>query len=401
MSINEAVKRVCTEHLTPGFYAGIKDKTVDKRSSFWRNFIFPQSNDIYHDKEYMFWHEFRKMYPTLMPTDICPCNEGDYIATNDSYEEVMVSQAYWWLGYPVDCDFRQFLKPGENPYAAGSFSSSLEDYMLDLRDKLFMGFDQKEEYWSVMMATEGEITIHPKGGKPYTLSFKRDEDLNLSIEDPACQWCFDPKKDAKSTQARPWDDLLRANEALFQKNRGQTDVIVMTKKTCDWLRNSLNAFLMNCKEGGLPFLQLMLPTQIRAAGLEMPGSFDGAQLAFAVDVGGQMVPIYCVETTFQFCDPTTGQEVCVNPMKDGKVYGFNINATSRNTLGARYGYGRIHNFHSELDVQRRFFHQHITENGKSLKYHGESAPIPLIECPNASWCLDVCGGSAPVEKGEE
>lgn len=397
-SVNQAVKQICREHLHPGFYLGIKDTTVDKRSSFWRDFIFPAANDIVHDKSYMFWHEMRKMYPSLMPTDICPCDEGDVISTNQAYNEVMVSQGYWWLGFPVDCDFSQFLKPGENPFAAGSFRESIEDYMLDLRDKLFMGFDQKEEYWSVLMATKGEIQINPKGGKPYMLQFKRDADLECEITDPECQWCFDPKKDAKTTQARPWDDILRMDEKLFAKNRGRTDAIVMNKITCDWMRNSLNAFLMNCKEGGLPFLQLMLPTQIRAAGLEMPASFDGARLAFAISVGENTVPVYCVETTFQFCDPDTGQEVCVNPLDDGKVYGFNINATPRNTLGGRFAYGRIHNFHAEQDMQKRFFHQSISDTGKSMKYHGESAPTVLIECPNASWCLDVCGGSAPEVK---
>lgn len=400
MSINEAVRKICTENLTPGFYAGTLDKTVDKRSTFWRDFMFPRSRDIQHDKEYMFWHEFRKMYPTLMPTDICPCDEGDYIATNDSYEQVLVSQGYWWLGYPVDCDFRQFLMPGENPFNSRSFSESLEDYMLDLRDKLFAGFDQKEEYWSVMMATVGEIQIRPKGGKPYWLRFQRDKDLNHTITDPECQWCFDPKKDAKTTKAMPWADILMMDEKLFKKNRGRTDVIIANKKTCDWWRNALNAFLLNCKSGGLPFLEMMLPNQIRAAGLEMPASFDGARLAFAVAVGENMVPVYCVETTFQFCDPDTGEEVCVNPLADGKVYGYNLNATTNNTLGGRFSYGRIHNFHSEQDVQARFFHQHITENGKTMKYHGESAPAVMLECPNASWCLDVCGGAAPKEGSE-
>lgn len=396
MSVNEAVKRIVGRDLTPGFYMGVKDKTVDTRSSFWRDFMFPRSQDIIHDKPFMFWDEFRQMYPTLMPTDIDPCNEGDYIATNEAYERVMVSQAYWWLGFPVDCNFEQFLKPGENPYNSRSFAESIQDYMLDLREKLFEGFNQKEEYWAVMMATQGKIEIRPKGGKPYNLRFERDKKLNHVITDPECQWCFDPKKTKlESVKASPWNDMKMMNDRLFDLNRGKTDLIIANRQTCNWFRNCVNAWAFQCKEAGIPFMEVMLPTAFRAAGLEMPEPYDGAEVEFFVAFGSRLVPFYCVETSFQFCDPDTGAPVDINPVKDGKVYGYNRSATRNNTFGGRFSYGKIHNFNADMNAQARYFDQHVTPNGKSMKYHGESAPAALIECPNASWELDVCGGKAP------
>ena len=392
--VEQAVQEICKERLTPGFYLGVKDKSIDKRSSFWRDFIFPQSQDIVHDKKYMFWDEFRRKYPTLMPTDICPCDEGDYIATSDSSIQRMVSQGYWWLGFPVDCDWEQFLRAGENPYNSESFASRVEDYFLDLRDKLFSGFDQKEEYWSAMMAMNGSIIVNPKGGKPYELKFERDCDLNCVITDPECMWCHEPKK-GDDVKARPWDDFRFMQEKIHDKNRGFFDVAITSRRTCNWIRNAVNAEIKRCKDAGT--VQILMPQQLRQAGVDLPLPQDGATLEFAMEFGNRRMFIYCVDTSFVFCDEDTGEEVCVNPMKDGKVYFYNINGGGTNQFGGRFAFGRIHNFHATQPMQKRFFHQHITDSGKSLKYHGESSPTVLIECPNGSACLDVCGGNPPPE----
>ncbi len=393
--IEQAVKEICKEHLTPGYYLGVKDKSIDKTSSFWRSFMVPMADDIVHDKKFMFWHEFRKKYPHLMPTDICPCDEGDYIATSNSYIERAISQGYWWLGFPVDCDFTQFLQPGENPFSSRSFQQSVRDHFLDLRDKLFMGFDQKEEYWSAMMMMHGSLIVRPKGGKPYELKFERDCDLNCVITDPECMWCQNPKEDGN--KARPWDDIRYMQEKIWDKNRGFFDVIIANRRTCNWMMTAVNKYIEKCKD--ISTAEVLLPRHLTAAaGFDLPPPMDGARLAFAIPNGERTALMYCVDTNFVFCDNDTGKEVCVNPLADGKVYFFNRNGGGTNQLGARMAFGRIHNYNATQAAQKRFFHQHITPSGKSLKYHGESSPTILIECPNGSACLDVCGGKIPEYK---
>jgi len=301
-TVELAVKEICDKQLTPGYYMGMKDRTVDKRSAFWRDFIFPRSNDIVHDKKFMFWHEFNKKFPMLMPTDICPCDEGDYIATSDSYIEKMVSMGYWWLGFPIDCDFEQFLKPGECPYTPGSFQEQVRDYFNDLREKLFMGFDQKEEYWAACLAMDGVIEVHPDGGKPYEVHFKRDDDLNCVIEDPACQWCQDPKKG--DVTHRPWDDIrIHIVEKLWDKNRGFPDTIIMNRTTCNWMRNAVSQMLATCKD--VQTAQILLPHMISLAGYDVPLPMDGAALEFVMPMGNRNINIYCVDTTLRgMCKPT-------------------------------------------------------------------------------------------------
>lgn len=381
--VEQAVRILCDDVLTPGFFAGIRDKTVDKRSSFWRANVFNQP-DIVHDKDFMFWAEMQERYPHLMPTDICPCDEPDMIATNDSYVSKAITMGYWSSGFPVDCDFTQFLRPGENPFASRSFDEAVAEYFVKLRDRLFRGYDQKEEMWSFLLATKGSVTIEPKGGKPYVLEFKRDKDLELTV-DSGCEWCTEK---GEKNNADPYADIVRMNDALFDKNRGGLNMIVMNRQTCNWLKQSMAARVKDCPE--LAMSQFLSPTSTNFATNELPPKFDGARLDGIMPIGQQNVMVYCAETSFQFCDPDTGIEVCVNGLEDGKVYGYNTDSSSDHAFKGVWMYGRIRNHFAEETLQKRFFRQYIEPSGKSMKYIGESAPSALVECPNGSVCLDVC-----------
>lgn len=388
INVNKAVAEIAQQVLIPGYYLGVKDKSVDKRAgNFWRGLLFPAANDIQHDKEYMFWHEFRDQYPTLMPTDVAPCEEGDSISTEHSVQPRYVTQGYWHTQFPVTCDFSQFLLAGENPYQSRSFQASIEDYFLDLREKMFGGFNDKEEYWASRLATTGKLIINPKGGPKYEVSFKRDNDLNLQVES-GCSWCSKDVKDfdgETAPKARPWDDFRRGNDALWQKNRGGVDLWIMSLETANDMRQCINMHIAAQRTGRA--IDILFPDQARLAGVEMPPEFDGARVEFFVRHGARVVPVYVVETNFTFCEGD--KEICVNTMSDGVMYGFNLR-NGNNTFGGRFSYGRIHNFHADQVMMQRFFHQDIARNGKSMKQYGESAPMALIECPNASVQFIVC-----------
>ena len=387
INVNKAVASIVQTNLVPGFYLGVKDKSVDKTSSAWRESLFPRSQDIQHDKEYMFWDEFREKYPMLMPTDVAPCETGDLISVNEAFERRFVTQGYWHAGFPINCDFTQYLRPGECPYTSPKFAVAIEDYFLKLREKLFMGFNQKEEYWSSLMATGGVLTIKPKGGKDFQVKFERSPDLNLTVE-RECTWCIDPKDFDGNTRpkARPWDDYKRMNDALWEKNRGGVTMFVGTKKTLDASLIVINEYISSLRDASTA--QILFPNQIRNAGMDMPAEFDGQRLYYVVTIGTRIVPVYAMETTFTFCDDK-GQEVCVDSMRDGVIYGFN-QSIGNNTFGGRFSYGRIHNFFADDVEVPRFFSQEIALNGKSMKYWGESAPMALVECPDASVCMVVC-----------
>ena len=381
--VEQAVRIIADEILTPGFYMGLKDKTIDKRSTFWRANMFSQA-DILHDKEFMFWHEMQTRFPYMMPADICPCDDVPMIATNQSYTSRAISMASWGQGFPVDCDFTQFLMPGENPYTSSSFEEAVTRHFVDLRDKLFMGFDQKEEYWSMMLSLGGSIIVEPIGGKKQEVSFKRPDDLELEV-DSGCEWCTEK---GEKNNADPYADILRMHNALFDKNRGGLTKIVMNRQTCEWMQTANAALVKDCPE--LALSRFLRPTTTNFATSELPPKFDGARLEYIMPIGQDNVQVYCVDTSFQFCDPDTGEEICINPLEDGKVYGYNTDPQSNHAFNGVWAYGKIRNFHKPDGLMRRFFHQWINDSGTSMKYQGQSSPMAFVGCPDGSVCMTVC-----------
>ncbi len=392
--VNDAVQKICANVLTPFYYAGMIDKTVDKRAMWFNDMFFPESMDIVHDKRKMTWHEMSERFPSLMPTDVCHCEEGDFISMTEYYMERTVSHGHWWLGFNIDCDFAEFLQPGENPYASGAFQIQVEDYFNKMRIKLQNAFRTKHELWAVQMLTEGEITVKPKGGLPYKIQFQRDGDMNHTINDQAEMWCNVGKDSKKCPDVIRHIEMM--DDMLFKKNRGRGDIMFMNTTTCNWLRACLTQQIKDCKE--LALAQFLMPSTIRNAGLEVPRPVDGARFfgRFSAD---REIDIYCVDTNFQFCDPDQdGKEVCINPIKDGDVYLVNRNATQNNTLGSRTAYGRVHNFHNSQRLTKDFTHQITNPRGTCMELFTQSSPTKLLECPNASVKWNVCGGKAPEKK---
>lgn len=388
-NVNKAVAAISNRLLIPGFYLGVKDKTIDRRDNgFWGSLF--AGEPIRHDKEYLFWDEFQDRYPDLMPTDVAPCEEGESFSMQTSYAPKFVTQGYWHLEFPLTCDFSQYLRPGENPYSSPAFSAHVADYMLKMRNKLFGAFSRKEEYWMSRMGTAGKLIIDPRGGQKFEVDFSRSDDLNLRV-DAECSWCkYDPKNSEndmdKMPRARPWDDFRRMDDTLWRKNRGRITRFAMTLETSNHLRNVINQYIANSKTGRA--IDILYPEQIAQAGAQMPVEYDGSRLEFIVLIGARRVPVYTVETTFTFCD-SDGKDTEVNTMSDGIIYGWNENV-GNNAMNGRRSYGRIHNYHAENVMQDRFFHQYITANGKSMKYFGESAPMVLMECADSSVSMVVC-----------
>lgn len=388
MSIELAVKSHCERWMTPSFYIGDIDKSVDKPApSIFRDYLFDGA-DIITDKERLFWRELQKKHPNIMPTDVCPCEEGDYAASTEGWEEKWMSFAYWWKGVNVDCDFTQMLKPGEDPFTSKTFKQALNEYFMSLKVEVDDGFDMKENLWSNQMFVDGAVTVHPQSGKPFEIQFKRDSKLETTL-DADCCWKHDPKKDGEATHM-PLRDIDHKDLALWKCNKGITDNIFMNSTTCEWFK--MGKDVQECLKSYNP--RLFVPNLLQAGNLEPELNFDGAKEVFRIGQG-RTIRIWCVEECFNFCDPTTGRDVEVPVLKDGCVMGVNKSATPRNTFGGRWAYGRIRNFHMSIDRAKRFNHQHIPDHGKNIKWHQESAPVPLVTCPDASWKMWVC----PPEKG--
>ena len=397
MNVLKATMEICERDFTPFFYLGAVDKTVDKGTgTFWTDYFFPESTDIVHDKRKMVWHEFADQHGVVLPTDVCPCEEGDYVSDYDSYVERSLTMANWWSGATVDCDFQQFLRAGENPYNSGSFREQLEDYFLGLQRKVFDGFKYKRNLWAAQLLTQGFITVKPKSGKPFDVHFKRKAELEHTITEPECMWCQNLPK-GELPKHEPWADIEMMDDKLWDCNKGRTTDVVMNRQTCDWYKDAVNAFLMNCKD--VATFRVLLPTQARQAGLEMPAQFDDARLSFIIDRGTYQINVWCVEETMCFCDPVTGEDLEFNILKDGDVYGFNRNGTSRNTLGGRFAYGQILNFFNEDDNVKQYFRTYVPEHGLNIKHYGQASPMAMLTCPDASWHMNVCGGEAPTEEG--
>ncbi len=380
MAIESAIKE-CVDGLTPRYFDGVRDKRRQKYPKFFRDVIFKEADRL-TSKSKAYWRELTKDTPQFVPPVVCACDDFTYVNTSDQWVEKDITFPYMQLGASIDCDYIFTVRAEESEDGDRELGDAIEDSFLEEQEIVDDAFDIREDLWAAELALTGRAKIEGKGFKPYYIEFKRSKELEETLKGDQI-W-------GKDSCANPFAHLDMMNNRMFCKGLGNTVTdIIMSQNTCDKMMAS--PLLQECMKGFNP--RMFLPSVMGSSeiSLEMKAPFQGAKLAFVMrGDNGVNVNIWCVRAFYDFKDPSTGQLVKCDLIKDGKVWGYDLSG-GPTSYRAGYIYGGIKNMHAGRDrKRRRFARAYIPENGKSMKYTSESAALPIIRCPDASFCLTVC-----------
>jgi len=378
MSTTIDLARECCERLTPRWYAGLLNKTRQLSPFFWRDTVFNRP-DAQTDKKVMYWTEIMDENPEFIPPTVCPCDDMEYIADDQIYNQESATFPYSQLGWVIDCDFEQYIEADEiqaNPDGNRSLDTAIEREIARKAAKVERSFLMKEELWSAMAAIKGKVTIEGEGVKKYDLVFERHSSLTHNLTGADC-WGKD--------SCNVFSNFQEMDSRLFDRTGGATTHIMMNRRTCDLMRQ--DGQIRDCIKEFNPRLFLSQGVIDATGSVEPRPQFRGARFQFRLPESG--IEVWCVSTKFKFKDPISGALIDVDLLQDGEVVGFDL-GSSDISLGAHWAYGAIRNFHAENKAVRRFGRSYIPESGKAIKGGVESAGMPLILCPDASWKLNVC-----------
>lgn len=373
----------CVDRLTPSFFAGARRKRRQVTPRFFRDVIFGQPDILTgHDRAH--WYEIQDNNPDFVPPVVCPCDDYDFINTTEHYEEKEAKFPYMQLAASVGCDFIYRNGPGEDCDGQGrTLGEAIENQFIKEQMHVEKAFDNIEELWAAEMAITGRIKISAPGIKEYYLESKRCPTLEENLQADDC-W-------GKNKCGNPLDDIEMMNDRMFCKEDGGnlTSHVIMSQETCNAMLASPD--LVDCfKNGYNPRLQFPQLVDQGAANQEPMIPFRGARLKFNLDIGGSSLQIWCVNAYFNFYDPVNNCKVKKNLLPFGKVIGFDL-SNAENAYGGRYMYGAIQNMNAGRNrAMKRYSRAYIPDHGKNMKFTTESAPMPIVYCPNASWCLNAC-----------
>lgn len=373
----------CVACLTPRYFDGVRDKRRSRVPQFFRTVIF-NAPDVTTSKRKFYWRELTKNTPRFIPPVVKPCDDYTFIKSGDQWEEKEVGFPYVQLGSSIDCDFNHTNGADESCDGDRELGEAIRDAYREDQEMLDDALDFNEELWSAEYVITGQVEMQIGKSKPYYLKSERCKTLTDTLTGDA-RW-------GKDGCANPFSAIEMMDNRMFCKGRGNiTTHIIMSQATCDKLKESplINEYL--CK--GAPHPRMRLPSMSMSdeVSFEPSRPFNGGKLAYLIDMPNSVpLQIWCVNQDMEFKNPVTGQMVKKNLVPDGKIYGFDL-SNGPDAYNAGFAYGGITNFHAGDERRfKRWSRGYIPEHGKSLKYVVESSPLPVIRCPNASWCLEVC-----------
>lgn len=376
MSVEQT--KAAVARLTPRYFLGVRNLTRVQRPLLFRDFIFNQP-DIQTDKKVAYWNEINDDNPNFVPPVVTPCDDFTYIPDTKEYDQKSAKFPYVQLGATVDCDFEEFIEPDESCDGDKTLDERIRNAFMRRQMHVDRAFDNLENLWAAYAFIEGSVTIEGPGIKAYNLDFSRDECLDVTLKgndvwgDKGCN--------------NPFKSIESLDSVMFKKTGAITTDVFMNQFTTDKLMDS--KFIVDCLKSNNPQIQIPTVVQSEAVLAEPSIPFEGAKIFLIFNRGGVQMRLWTVRAYFDFLNPLTGQKICTDMMHDGKVIGVDLRNLDT-SYGARFAYGGIRNMYASPRKQNRFARSYITESGKSMKYEQESAPMPIVFNPNASWCLQVC-----------
>lgn len=386
MSIEDIKAAVC--NLTPKYFAGVRNKTREQRPLAFRDLIF-RAPDVQTDRDEMYWKEIADDTPNFIPPVVCPCDDFTYITTTENADRVSATFPYIQLGATVDCDFKAYIEP-EEPCEGDpnvSYAERIQRAYFKRQQAVEAAFDNWENLKAAEAFINQEVTFEGHNIKPYKIEYKRCETLNdvLTGDD---QW-------GKKGCENPLNPITAMDDLMYCKSGAMATDVFMNQ----WTVNKLFAspFIKDCLKSYNPNVFVPTLTQSDQNIQEPRLPFEGARNVLTFNREGMPMRVWMVNASFDFLDPATGEQVKTNLMPNGKVIGVDLRDNDTG-YGAGFAYGRIQNFEAMPNMaQRRFASAKVT--AKKMEFNLESAPLPIIRCPDASWCLNVCPTEAEKNIG--
>lgn len=339
---------------------------VRAETSFFCDVLFRDT--LTFDTETIQWD--RVYEDDTMAPFVCPCVQAPNIGGGRSWDSVLFAPAYVKYKTTINCCEALPRGPGEACWGDLTAKERFEAHVARELARHDKALTLREEWMAAKAIVDGHYTVEGEQYKAAKVDFKRESCLTWSLKGD--QVWGKGSCDALGS-------LQSAYDKVFCESNAQITDVLMSPATCLKFKQS-DDVKTDCCTGSNPFLDTSGALADLTPRTDM--NVAGARVEFII--GG--VRFWCVNAYHTVCH-ADGSKTKENYIPDGKVIGL--------ALGQDCGiqpiklYGAIQDCGS-LVAERRYTKTWEQPDPSAFFIMTQSAPLPVLLNPNASFCMTVC-----------
>lgn len=361
------------DYYTTRTLGGILNCARPESDSFFCGTIFNRA--LTFDSEEIYWDRVYDTDQGAMAPFVCPCVQAPNIAVSQLQDTIAFTPAYIKIKSTINACKPLPMRVGERCW--GDLTQR-ERFTLHLADHLVKHermIERREEWMAASAIVYGKYIVEGELYKAQLVDFCRDEKLTYTVKESQ-KWT---KESCEGLQA-----LQEAYDLMFCIGDCETTDVMMNQYTWDKFKKTGDVkehFRACC--AGVPGAALGGVTPLTYEPRPQGSNLRGARLVW--QMGGVN---FWVVNNFYWCVDKNGQRHKVSYIPDGKVVGLGLGADDC-CLNPIKLYGAIQDC-QVLQPLQRYQKTWEQEDPSACFVMTQSAPLPVVLNPNASFCIEVC-----------
>lgn len=361
------------DYYTTRTLGGILNCARPESDSFFCNTIF--NGSLTFDTEEIYWDRVYDTDQGAMAPFVCPCVQAPNIAVSEMVDQIAFTPAYIKIKSTINACKPLPMMAGERCWGDLTQRQRFTMHLAKHLAKHDRMIERREEWMAAMAVVYGKYVVEGELYKAQLVDFCRDESLTYEVK-AEHKW--------SKESCGVMEGLQEAYDRMWCVGNCETTDVLMNQHTWEKFKNTEDVkqhFKICC--AGTPGAQLggvtPLTYEPRANGTQL----SGARLAW--QMGGVN---FWVVNNFYWCLDTKGKRHKVPYIPDGKVVGLGL-GTGDCCLQPIKLYGAIQDC-NVLQPLRRYQKTWEQNDPSACFVMTQSAPLPVVLNPNASFCITVC-----------